>query len=85
MDHVPPRQREVIHHYYHEIGQKGGKHRGSFKDDTGYDPDVRPGFMKNASKEEQEIIHKWLHSVQTKKNFGEKEAEQELEEEFPGN
>lgn len=85
MEHVPPREREIIHQYYHEIGQKGGRHRGTTgSNEGGYDPSVRRGFLSTLSDQEQQVIHKWLHSIQTYKNVGEKQAEEELEREFSG-
>jgi hypothetical protein len=84
MDHLSPHEQELVHHYYHEIGQKGGRHRGAFNEEFGYDQNVKRGYLSSAPQDEQKAVHKFLHAVQVKKNVGEREAEEELDEEYSG-
>lgn len=84
MDHLAPREQQLVHHYYHEIGQKGGKHRGRENDESGYDRRVHEGYLDSAPEEEQRAVRKFLHAVQVKKNVGEREAEEELDQEMTG-
>lgn len=84
MDHLNPREQKLVHQYYHNIGQKGGRHRGFVEEESGYNPKVREGYLKSTPREEQKAVSKFLHAVQVKKNVGEREAEQELDEEYTG-
>lgn len=70
MEHLTPREQNLVHQYYHNIGRKG--------------PNVHQGYLDSTPEEEQRAVRKFLHAVQVKKNVGEREAEIELDMEQQG-
>lgn len=70
MDHLSPKEQNLVHQYYHEIGQKGSN--------------LHQGYLDSLPEDEQRAVRKFLHAVQVKKNIGEHEAEEELDREYSG-